>query len=208
MHDWWQIRKDTFIAWLKITPAISYSNLDPDRGICSCSELLINFRAIKDMRSNKCASCERHPFHYSLARSLALHLHTADWHFSWSSSREDSKCSLPWRWTNRRDTSRHENANCVSPPPQTTRALGHYFMVIGWVLKCGAYLRSGFSVSLAVLTPGSSLYPSYNRPALTWNIKKYDDIRHSRAIESIERLFHEKYRSTLYGEVAALPNRL
>lgn len=193
---------------LKITPAISYSRLDPDRGIRSRGERLINSRAVKDMRPNKCIL---HPFYYSLARSLTLHLHTADWHFSWSSSRGDSKCSPPWRWTNRRGTSPHENANCISPPlPLPTRALGYYFMVIGWVLKCGAYLQGGFSVSLATaVTPGPSRYPSYNRPALTWNIKKHDDIRHGRAIVPMERLLREKYRGDrLNIEAAALPNRL
>lgn len=125
-------------------------------------------------------------FRYSLSlsrsRARVAPAHTTDWHFSWSSSRGDSKCSPPWRWTNRRGASPHENANCISLV--TTRALGHYFMVIGWVLKCGAYLPGGFSVSLATtVTPRSHpVVPFCNRPVLTWNIKKHEGIRYARAI--------------------------
>lgn len=206
-------RRITLPPGLKISPAISYSSLDSDRSrIRSRSKLLINSHAIEDICGQINASCERHPFHYSLARSFA-----------------GSRCTCTRPTDIFRDLHHRETRNAVHleggltvevrrpmkmqivyPPPLTTRALGHYFMVIGWVLKCGAYLRGGFSVSLATaVTPGPSLYPSYNRPALTWNIKKHDDIRHGRAIVTMERLLREKYRGDrLYGEATALPNRL
>lgn len=126
---------------LKITPARFHIRVSLPRNPRSLSELLINSCNMRRINTTAKLVASRSQPH--------LHLQTRptdifrDLHHGETRNAVHLEGGL-----NRRGASPHENANCISPP-LTTRALGHYFMVIGWVLKCGAYLPGGFSVSLA-----------------------------------------------------------